>query len=149
MSDRDKLHQLVDILPEVAIDATFRVLENYQKWPPKGHADASEMLREAQEGFRRQHERRAQREGRGFLSASVGGGSLSPDGHGSASTTGWEGHTLVTVKVHYFRGRELHTVERLSLSEDQRKLLFSLEIKTTNGLAERHDFSLDLDKTGS
>lgn len=38
MADRAVLHQLVDALPEEALDATFRVLENYQKWPPKGPA---------------------------------------------------------------------------------------------------------------
>jgi hypothetical protein len=149
MEDRAKLHKLLDELPEAALGATFRVLENYKKWPPKGHADAEQMLTEVQERFRRRHEKRAQTEGRGFVSGSVGGGSFSPDGHGYASATGWEEHTSVTAKVHYFRGREFHSVERLKLSDDGRKLLFSLEIKTPNGMAQYHDFSLEPDASGS
>jgi len=149
MEDRTKLHKLVEELPEAALGATFRVLENYQKWPPRGHADAEQALSKAQESFRRQNEKRAQTEGRGFLLGSVGGGSFSPDGHGYASTTGWEGHTSVTAKVHYFRGCESHSVERLSLKDDGRKLLFSLEVKTPNGAAQHHDFSLEPDETGS
>lgn len=149
MEDRAKLHKLVDELPEEALGATIRVLENYQKWPPKGPADAEQMLTKAQERFRTHNEERAKREGRGFLSGTVGGGSFSPDGHGSASVTGWEGPTAVTAKVHYFRGREFHSVERLRLSDDGRQLLFSLEIKTPNGTAQHHDFSLEPGGTGS
>jgi hypothetical protein len=149
MEERAKLHKLIDELPEAALEATFRVLENYQRWPPKGHADAEQMIMKARERFTRQNEKRAQTEGRGFVSGSVGGGSFSPDGHGYSSFTGWEGHTSVTSKVHYFRGREFHSVERLRLSDDGRKVLFSLEIKTPSGTAQHHDFSLELDENGS
>ncbi len=53
-------------------------------------------------------------------------------------------HTAVTAKVHFIRDRELHTLERISLLDDQRKLLFSVEGKMPNGRAERHDFLFDL-----
>lgn len=149
MADRPTLHRLVDELPEEALEATFRVMENYQKWPPKGHADAEQMLKQARERFRRSHEERARRTGGGVISGGVGGRSFSPDGYGSASTQGWEGPTAVTAKVHFFRGHELHTVERLSVSDDQRKLPFSVEGKMPNGRAERHDFLFDLPEARS
>jgi hypothetical protein len=149
MVDRPTLHQLVDELPEEALEATFRVLENYQNWPPKGHADAERMLIQTQERFRRDYEEEARRTGRGSITAGISGGFFSADGYGSASTPGWEGHTAVTVRVHLFRGHELHTVERISLSDDQRKLLFSVEGKMPNGRAERHDFLFDLAEAGS
>jgi hypothetical protein len=149
MADRTTLHQLIDELPEEALGATFRVLENYQKWPPKGHANAEQLLKQARERFRKGHEEQARRTGGGIVSGGVEGGSFSPDGYGSASTRGWEGHTAVTAKVHFFRGHELHTLERISLSDDQRKLLFSVEGKLPNGRAERHDFLFDLAEGGS
>lgn len=149
MADRATLHQLIDALSEEALEATLRVLENYQKWPPKGHADAEQMLKQTGERFRRHYEERARRTGGGIISGGVGGSSFSPDGYGSGSKQGWEGHTAVTARVHFFRGHELHTLERISLSDDQRKLLFSVEGKIPDGRAERHDFLFDLAKEGS
>ncbi len=64
MSDLDDvhrlaaIHRLVDDLPKEALDATFRVLENYAKWPPKGHADAERMLGQARERFLKKYEER-------------------------------------------------------------------------------------------
>jgi len=149
MAARATLHQLVDELPEEALEATFRVLENFQKWPPKGHADAEQLLKQTRERFRRGYDEHARRTGGGIISGGAGSGSFSPDGYGSASTQGWEGHTAVTAKVHFFRSHELHTLERISLSDDRRKLLFSVEGKMPNGRAERHDFFFDLAEAGS
>src|SRR5271169_6525028 len=117
------IHRLVDALPEEALDATFRVLENYAKWPPKGHADAERMLAQARDHFVRHHEKRAGRTGTGFIAGAGGGGSFSPDGYGHSSMHGWEGHTSVTVQIHFFRGHKLHTKERLGLSEEGKKLV--------------------------
>jgi hypothetical protein len=144
MADRTALHLLVDSLPEEAMEATFRVLENYQKWPPKGPADAESLVKQARATLIRQQERHAQRMGCGVVSMGGGSSSFNPDGYGRASNGGWDGHTRVTATFHYFRGHELHTVERLRLSDDKRRLLFSLEGKTPTGTVQSQDFWFDL-----
>jgi hypothetical protein len=47
--------------------------------------------------------------------------------NGYSSAHGWEDHTSVTVGVHFFRGQELHTAERPGLSEEGKKLVFTVE----------------------
>jgi hypothetical protein len=47
-------------------------------------------------------------------------------------------------KVCFYRGHELHTVDRLSLSEDGCKLLYAVEAKILDGAVERHQFSFDV-----
>jgi hypothetical protein len=150
MSDLDDVHrlaaiqQLVDDLPKEALDATFRVLENYAKRPPKGHAGTERMLAQVRERFLKKYEERARRTGTGFIAGTGGGGSFSPDGYGHSSIHGWEDHTSVTVQVHFFRGHELHTAERLSLSGDGKKLLFAVEATLPNGTPQRHEFAFDV-----
>ena len=144
MADRAALHLLVDSLPEDAIESTFRVLENYQKWPPKGRADAELLVKQARATLIRQQEKHAQRMRGGVVSIGGGSNSFSPDGYGRASNYGWDGHTHVTATFYYFRGHELHTVERLWLSDDKSRLLFSLEGKTPTGIVQSHDFSFDV-----
>jgi len=152
MSDLDDahrlaaIHRLVDDLPTEALDATFRVLENYAKWPPKGHADAERMLGQARERFLKKYEERARRTGTGFISGTGGGGSFSPDGYGHSSMHGWEDHTSVTVQVHFFRGHELHTAERLSLSSDGKKLVLAVEASLPNGTPQRHEFAFHVNE---
>ena len=94
MADRAALHLLVDSLPEEGIEATFRVLKNYQKWPPKDRADAELLLKQARATLIRQQEKHAQRMGGGVVSIGGGSSSFSPDGYGRASNTGWDGHRM-------------------------------------------------------
>jgi len=37
MPSRESLRELVDTLPEGALESAERVLRNYQIWPPKPH----------------------------------------------------------------------------------------------------------------
>jgi hypothetical protein len=130
MSDLDDvhrlaaIHRLVDELPPEALDATFRVLENYAKWTPKGHADAERMLGQTRERFLTKYEERARRTGTGFIAGTGGGGSFSPDGY----------------------GHELHTTERLSVSGDGKTLVFAVEANVPNGTPQRHEFSFELNE---
>lgn len=138
------LHRLVDELPEAAFDAAFRVLENYVRWPPKGHADAEHLLAQARERFLRHQEEHARRAGTGFIGGTGGGGSFSPDGYGHSSMHGWEDHTSVTVHVLFFRGTELHTTERLSLFDDRKRLRYSIEAKLPGVTPQQHEFTFEL-----
>jgi hypothetical protein len=149
MADRARLHKLVDELPEAALDAAYRVLDNYQKWPPKGPADANKMLNQARERFRSNYEKRAQLRAGGYISSEMIRSSFGPEGYGYSSVRGWEGLTSVTAAAHYFRGYEFHTVERISLSDDNREIQISIESKLPGGIAESHEISFDISEGGS
>jgi hypothetical protein len=138
------LHRLVDNLPTEALDAAFRVLENFAKWPPKGFGDAQQTLEQARERFIRNQEEHARRTGTGYIAGTGGGGSFSPDGYGHSLMGGWEGHTYVAVNVHFFRGHEFHTIERLSLTDDGKTLVYGVEAKLPDGTPQVHQFEVDL-----
>jgi hypothetical protein len=148
MADRATLHKMVDQLPEEALDAAFRVLENYERHPPKERADRSQMLMEAKGRFKKQHEENLRRVAGRFPQGYMGGGSRGPDGSARTSIGRWDGLTNVTVSVNTFRGHEFHIEERISLSDDRRTLLYTVEVKLPEGEAERHDFSFNVGDAG-
>ena len=102
MPNRESLHELIDTLPEAALESAERVLRNYQTWPPKPPIDVENMRRRVDELFRKSIEESAARTGTGFIGSSVSGGSFKPDGDGMASMSTSEGQTLVTLEVHLF-----------------------------------------------
>jgi hypothetical protein len=143
MFDRASLHTLVDALPDEALDAAFRVLENYQKHPPsKAESDFHELHKKSRESFLRSTRNRARRTGQEVNS--LLSGCMGPDGYGTASASGWEGQTRLMSKVVFFRGSELYTAERISLSDDRRKLIYSIEAKLVDGVSERHEFAFSV-----
>src|SRR5258708_6548508 len=120
MTTRESLHKLLDTLPEGALESTERVLQNYQAWmwPPQPSADVEKMREQLEQRFKRSAAEHAARTGRGTISSSFSRSAFKPDGDGSASMSGWEGETLVTLEVHVFRGHKLEIEERLRISED-------------------------------
>ena len=72
------IHRLVDDLPQEALDATFRVLEHYAKWPAKAHADAERVLAKARKRFLQQLEDRSVVLEQGSASARVVVARLAP-----------------------------------------------------------------------
>jgi hypothetical protein len=140
MFDRDALHRLVDVLPDEALDTTFRVLEHYQKYPPRSEADPEKLRARARNRVLRSAKNRAKRTG---LSTSLLDGCIGPDGYGSASAQGWEGQTCLISKVYFYRGSELHTTERLSLSKGG-QLSYSVEGKLEGGSPQQHEFFFNL-----
>src|ERR1700722_18245044 len=53
MPSRKSLHDLIDTLPEAALESAQRVLQNYQTWPPKPLIDVERMRERVEERFRR------------------------------------------------------------------------------------------------
>ncbi len=142
MFDRAALHSLVEALPDEALDLTFRVLEHYQKHPPNNESDPKKLRAKARNRVLRSANNRARRTGVGV--PGLLGGCIGPDGYGSASAQGWEGQTCLVSNVVFYRGHELHTFDRLSLSEDQKKLVYSVQAQLLDGPAQQHEFSFDL-----
>lgn len=150
MTDRKKLHEMVDALPDEALELTFRVLENYQRTLPMHRADAEQVFEEARERFKARLAEPAQKTGKGVIGGFGGTSRFGSDGYGGSATRGWEvDNTFVIESVHFFRGHELQTTERLRLSDDQQKIVLSVEAKVPNGSSERHDFSFDASQAGS
>jgi hypothetical protein len=133
MPNRKSLHELIDTLPEAALDSTERVLQNYQTWPPKPPIDVEVMRKRVEERFKKRGEEWAARTGAGFATARTGSGSFKADGDGMASMSTSEGETLVTLEIHIFRGYRLEIEERLRLSEDKKLLVYAQQIKGPKG----------------
>ena len=139
MPNRKSLHELIDTLPEAALDSTERVLQNYQTWPPKPPIDVEVMRKRVEERFKKRGEEWAARTGAGFATARTGSGSFKADGDGMASMSTSEGETLVTLEIHIFRGHRLEIEERLRPSEDKKLLLYALQIKGPEGKEGRYE----------
>jgi hypothetical protein len=111
MPNRESLHELIDTLPEAALESAVRVLQNYQTWPSKPPIDVEMMRKRIEERLRKRGEEWAARTGTGFATAGTGSGSFKADGDGMASMSTSEGETLVTLKIHIFRGHRLEIEE--------------------------------------
>lgn len=137
MFDRASLHTIVDALPDESLDAAFRVLEHYQKHPPRNESDPEILEKRARDGFTRKMKNRQRRTGVG---TGLLGECLTPEGYGMACAEGWEGQTHLTSTVVFFRGNEICVAERLNLSEDKTKINYSVEARLLGGEPERHEF---------
>src|SRR5712671_3559272 len=133
MPNRESLHELIDTLPEAALESAERVLQNYQTWPPKPPIDVEKMRKRVDELFSRRGEDLAARTGAGFASARTGGGRFKADGDGMASMSTSAGETLVPLEIHIFRGYRLEIEERLRLSENKKLLVYTQQIKGPEG----------------
>ena len=147
MPTRESLHELIDTLPEAALESAERVLQNYQAWPPKPPIDVEMMRKRVEERFRRKGgEEWAARTAAGFATARTGGGSFKPDGDGMASMSTSEGEASVTLEIHLFRGHRLEIEKRLRLSEDKELLVYSQQIKGPDGKEGRYEVTFEVTK---
>jgi hypothetical protein len=143
MPNRESLHELIDTLPEAALESAERVLQNYQIWPPKPPIDVEKMRKRVDELFSRRCEELAARTGAGLVSARIGGRSFNADGDGMASMSTSEGETLVTLEIHIFRGYRLEIEKRLRLSEDKKLLVYTQQIKGPEGKKGRYEIEFE------
>ena len=145
MPNRRSLHELIDTLPEAALESAERVLQNYQTWPPKPPIDVENMRKRVDELFRRLGDERPARTGTelgGWHSS--GTGRFKSDGDGMASMCTSEGETLVTVEIHLFRGHRLEIEERLRLSEDKKSLVYTQQIKGPEGKEGHYEIEFEV-----
>ena len=143
MPNRESLHELIDTLPEAALESAERVLRNYQTWPPTP-LDVENMRQRVDELFRQRVEERAAHTGTGFISSRTSGGIFKPDGDGMASMSTSEGQTLVTLEIHLFQGHRLEIEKRLRLSDDKKSLVYTQQIKGPQGKEARHEIEFEV-----
>jgi hypothetical protein len=144
MPSRESLHELIDTLPEAALESAERVLQNYQTWPPKPPIDVEMMRQRVDELFRKRGGEMAARTAIGFRSSHIGGGSFNPDGDGMASMRTSEGETSVTLEIHLYRGHRLEIEERMLISEDKKSLLYTQQIKGPKGKEGRYEMKFEI-----
>jgi hypothetical protein len=146
MRNRESLHELIDTLPEAALESAEHVLQNYQTWPPNPPISVEMMRKRVDELFRKRGEELAARTETGSRSSYIGGGRFSADGDGMASMRTSEGQTSVTFEIHVFRGHRLEIEERLRLSEDKESLVYSQQIKGPDGKEGRYEVAFEVTK---
>jgi len=137
MPDRDSLHQLVDTLPEAALEAVERVLQRFQTWPPEVPRDAQNMQKRMKELIA---ERTARKGGMSGMCI----GSLIGDGDCVMSASGSKDGAEVAFELRRFRGHELQIERRLGVSQDKRKLLYALLIKGPDGKEGHREIEFDI-----
>jgi len=107
MPSRDALHALVDESPEAALEATERMLKNYQRWQSRPPMTIEKMRERVYERFRNHGGKSEAQGGKGFIRGYVGGGSSTPDGDGMSSMSTMDGPEFVNFEVRVFRGHGL------------------------------------------
>lgn len=145
-SDRESLHQLVDTLPETALEAVEQALQHLETWPLEMPRDFQKMREQA---VKLLAERTARSSGdTGVSCAGVGSlmssGSFTRDGDGVTSAHGSKGGTQVTIELRKFRGHELQIEKQLGVSEDKHKLLYALLIRGPDGKGGHREITFDI-----
>jgi hypothetical protein len=143
MRSRESLHELVDKLPEAALETTERVLCNYRTWPPKPPVGVERMRQRVDGNLRKRADESAAHGRGGLISSHFIGGHSNSDGDGMASGTTMDGPVLVNFEIRIFRGRRLELEERLRLSDDEKSLLYSKQIKGPDGKEGRYEIEFD------
>jgi hypothetical protein len=144
MPSRDALHELVDKLPEAALEATERVLNNYQTWPSRPPMTIEKMRERVYERFRNHSGKSEAHGGKGFIGGYVGGGSSTPDGDGMSSMSTMDGPDFVNFEVRVFRGHRLELEERLRLSDDGKLLRYSQQIGGPDGKTNHYELEFNV-----
>jgi hypothetical protein len=136
MPSRDTLHTSVDKLPEAALEATERVLKNYQTWPSRPPITVQQMRERVEERPRNRREN--------CVRAYLGGGSSKPNGDSMSSMSTMDGPDLVNFEVRIFRGHRLELEERLHLSDDRRLLQYSQQIGGPDGRTNHYELEFNV-----
>lgn len=139
MPSREALHELVDKLPEPALEATERMLKNYQTWPPRPPMTVERMRRRVDEMRRNQAQESAATRGKGLIRGYSGSGGSDPSGDGTSSMTTMDGSDIVNFEVRIFRGHRLELEERLGLSDDGKLLRYSQQIVGPDGKTNHYE----------
>ena len=146
MPDRARLHELVDSLPEAALNVAQGALEHWQRWPPQEPPQARAIREDWQKRMR-------QGIRTGEISGSGGGGggryNMGPGGRigfGHHTHSWWEGDTVVIETHRFHAGHELVIEERLHLAGGGRKLVYGHSISGPGGKVDAREIEFDVPK---
>jgi hypothetical protein len=150
MAGRESLHQLVDSLPDAALDVVERALRRFQTWPPEFHGEAQKMHQRMSELIA---ERTVASGGAGkigssscvgFIGARTSTMTLTTGGGSIARASGFDDGADVHLELRKFHGHEVHITRQVSVSEDKRKLLYKVLVKGPDGKEARREMEFDV-----
>ncbi|MBZ5586547.1 MAG: hypothetical protein LAQ30_31055 [Acidobacteriia bacterium] len=141
MPNRTRLHQLLDTLPEPALNMMQGALENFQSWPPVDWGKEPERFRELRESNRdrvRQSSPGIGGGSGGFMDGYVPG----PGGrveYGSFRHSFWDGDSVVVETHRFHAGHELVIEERMRLTDGGTKLQYLHTVTGPDLTADRRE----------
>jgi len=144
MSDRSHLHELVESLPEAALNVAQGALEHFQNWPPQQPAQLRSMRQADIERMRQSMRPGTGGGGGGGGSYQVGPGGRIEYGHHSHSH--WEDDAVVVMTHRFHAGYELVIEERLRLADDGTKLVYVHLVTGPDGTANHHEIVFGMEK---
>jgi hypothetical protein len=131
MPTREELHELIDSLPDAAMEAVHRILTQLQVWPLPPPPGAEEMRRRMEEP--RMEVMNRQRPG--TIGGFTGSSHYDPSkGAGASSFKYWDGDTFVQETQRRHLGNELKVIERIRV--DGQRLIYKHEV---TGPGEQRD----------
>jgi hypothetical protein len=149
MPSRDALHELVDELPEAALESTQRILESFQTWPPTPPVRVEQLRERVDEMLKTRADKWRARSGKPLNGSSFSLGNLKPDGDGMASMHTTDGPALVTFEIRIFHGYRLEREERLRLSDDGKLLRYSQQIGGPDGKTNHYELEFNISEGNS
>jgi hypothetical protein len=132
MTTREELKALIDQLPESRVESVRRLLEHNVN-PRRPDPEMERMHRRSQEYRRLVEERFRETRKPGTIGATnVGGVRFMHEGAGYAdqSFDYWDGKARVIQTLNLFDGCEIEVMQRLSISEDRKKLSYVIELSS-------------------
>jgi len=145
MATREELRQLVESLPEGAIDAAHQTLTRLQIWPPPPPPGRDEALERFRQNRERAHERMMARMNPG--EARVGGGTFSsaPGKKRGRQSFGYhDGGDEVHETNVFYDGFEFTVIERIRRDEAAGTVLFAIEVTGPDATTARHEHRYSL-----
>ena len=142
MPDRRKLYELIDSLPDDALNVAQGALEQWQTWPPQEPPQAKAIREDWLERMRR-----GLRPGSGGGGGGGGGGSMGPDGgieFGGYSHSHWDGDTVVIETHRFHAGHELVIEERLRSAHDGARLVYEHSVSGPGGTSDTREVAFDV-----
>lgn len=143
MPTREELHNLIESLPEGAMEGAQRLLSNLQVWPPPGLPDLAAMRKRHEEHRAETRKRMAAQQRPGTISGFGGTANYNPNiGSGQSSTNHWDGDTFIVQTYRQHLGHELMVIERIRL--DGQRLIYTHKVTGPGEKADKRQIIFDL-----
>lgn len=145
MPTREELHNLINALPDEAVEMAHRSLTYLQVWPPEPTFRQLDMQSMRQRLEDRREVIRKHNEGKHRITGFIGAGNYDPTrGAASSGMSGWDGDTHVIQTYRQHQGHELMTIE--SIRVDGERLVYKHEVTGPGDKRDEHEVVFDLSR---
>jgi hypothetical protein len=140
MPDRDRIHKLVDSLPEEALQAGGAILSTRESWEPEPFPTLEEVrrhIRKSAEDAGKEMVDELTKKGVRILPNS------DPRANCDAAGSAWEGGTEIIYRILKVQWQELEIEERFSINDDESKLRYSHQVRGPDGKKESFEIEFE------